>query len=201
MDYSWVPSSWEKIQSRRNKEKGISLMKIFVQILISWVHGAYWAAVNLNSIMMSFCVGEIWLLPVCWCPAVCRSEGSSKLRTFRNCESESSAEPCLVRHTQPCINTMHCLEYLSQSFAVQKLTARIFVFTFVYNVSILLSVCMWSLIQTGWRESGEEWMAAVASSRTILASSRQASRVGTGLFWRQIWGFSPRLLYSPCSQL
>ena len=27
---------------------------------------------------------------LCWCPAVCRSEGSSKLRTFRNCESESS---------------------------------------------------------------------------------------------------------------
>ena len=178
MDYSWVPSSWEEIQSRRNKEKSISFLKIFMQNLISSVVGAYWDAVNLNSIhiMMSFCVGEIWLLPLYlyWCPAVCRSEGSSKLRTFRNCESESSADPVWWgTHSYvsiPCI----VLNIFLNNVQGKRSFSRIFVFTFFNKMSVTCSVCMWSLIQTGWRESGEEWMAAVASSRTILASSRPA---------------------------
>lgn len=201
MDYSWVPSSWEEIQSRRNKEKSISFLKMFMQNLISSVVGAYWDAVNLNSIhiMMSFCVGEIWLLPLYWCPAVCRSEGSSKLRTFRNCESESSADPVWWgTHSYvsiPCI----VLNFFLNNVQGKRSFSRIFVFIFFQNVSNLL--CLYVESDPDWVEGVRRGVNGRSGKFKDNFSQLQASRVGTGLFWRQIWGFSPRLLCSPLSQL
>ena len=51
---------------------------------------AYGAAVSLNIKQYQHHDVILCGRNLCWCPAVCRSEGSSKLRTFRNCESESS---------------------------------------------------------------------------------------------------------------
>ena len=159
MDYSWVPSSWEEIQSRRNKEKSISFLKMFMQNLISSVVGAYWDAVNLNSIhiMMSFCVGEIWLLPLYWCPAVCRSEGSSKLRTFRNCESESSAGPVWWgTHSYVSIPCIVLNFFLNNVQGKSSLPEYLCLHFSIMSVSCCQSVCGdWSRLGGGSQERSE----------------------------------------------
>ena len=198
MDYSWVPSSWEEIQSRRNKEKSISFLKIFMQNLISSVVGAYWDAVNLNSIhiMMSFCVGEIWLLPLYlyWCPAVCRSEGSSKLRTFRNCESESSADPVWWgTHSYvsiPCI----VLNFFLNNVQGKRSFSRIFVFIFFQNVSNLL--CLYVESDPDWVEGVRRGVNGRSGKFKDNFSQLQASSRHGALLAPNLRFFSPAVFAS-----